>query len=304
MDDQAWNEHVNETKSKRYRTIAIVSLLLAALLIKLGWFVFWISGGIAGYFAFLSFFYQPRLTKPKFSNSSSKEKSTDSDFSTGSIRQKVKKVFQIGAAALVFIFVALFIIGSLQPNDTNEKTFTEAGSGSKFLSMDDPNDVDALTSMGNQFYNEGKFDSAVFYYNRILSIDARNTVALYNAGLVYYDQKSYLKSIEVLRTCLQIDASNKDANYVMGHNYYDQGKYDEAFTWYNRAYEAGLRDAFLSHALGYLYDEQKHNTAKAIPFYKEALEMDSSRVSIYTRLAELEPSKVIFYKKKEAEWTK
>jgi tetratricopeptide (TPR) repeat protein len=301
------DDHADPAKANRYRAIAIAFLLLLALFSSLGSFVVWFAGAIAGYFGFLAFYYSPRSIF--FNQFLSTEKSTRPDYaSSEDIQQKARKTFQIGTAALIVIFIILFIIGSRDESDDKNNTkgvaSGQADEENAVLLKSDPGNIDALTAVGNKFYSDNLFDSAMAYYNRILAIEPRNPVALYNKGLVYYDQKEYLESIEILRTCLQIDPSNKDAAYVMGHNYYDQEQYDEAFTWYSKAYAAGLRDAFLSHALGYLYDEKKQNASRAIELYKEALSMDSSRVTIYTRLAELEPEKAVFYKRKAKEWTK
>jgi tetratricopeptide (TPR) repeat protein len=298
MENQPPDTLGNEDKSRRYAIVAAVLFLLLALLSALGAFVVSILGGVTAYFAFLYLYHRPRVASSPFSNPIfSKQKSYSP--SSQNLPEQVKRIIQIAGAVIGFIFFAGFMIGMLSDEKTGQAS---TGSESETILQTDPNNVDALTATGNQFYDQSNYDSALSYYDKILKLDPRNSIALYNEGLVYYSQKDYLKSIEFLRTCLQIDSSNKDAILFMGHNYYDRQEYDEAFTWYNRAYEAGLRDAFLSHALAYLYDEKKNNTSQAIIHYKEALEMDSSRVDIYTRLAELEPGKAAFYKKKEAQW--
>ena len=62
-----------------------------------------------------------------------------------------------------------------------------------------------------------------------------------------------------------------------------------------------MRDAFLSHVLAYLHDNNG-NTSRALTLYKEAVGMDSSRTDIYARLAELEPSNATKYKALEAKF--
>jgi tetratricopeptide (TPR) repeat protein len=298
MENQPPDTRGNEDRSRWYAIVATVLLLLLALLSALGAYVVLILGGVAGYFAFLYLYYQPRPERSPFSNPIFAKQKSYSPTSQN-VPEQVKRIIQVAGAVIGFIFFAGFTIGILSDDKTGQAS---TGSESETILQTDPDNVDALTTTGNQFYDQSNYDSALSYYDKILKLDPRNSVALYNKGLVYYSQKDYLKSIEFLRTCLQTDGSNKDAILFMGHNYYDRQEYDEAFTWYNRAYEAGLRDAFLSHALAYLYDEKKNNTSQAIIHYKEALEMDSSRADIYTRLAELEPEKAAFYKNKERQW--
>jgi tetratricopeptide (TPR) repeat protein len=131
------------------------------------------------------------------------------------------------------------------------------------------NTSEEINAQAINFYEEKEYDSALFYCDKVLATEVNNSTALYYKGMVYYDQE----------------------------------KYDDALLWFKKAYDAGLRDAFLSHVLAYLYDE-KQNTLQALIHYKEALQMDSSRADIYTRLAELEPTRAEAYKKLEQKWKK
>lgn len=105
----------------------------------------------------------------------------------------------------------------------------------------------------------------------------------------------------MLRTCVDVDPDNLDARVVLGHNYYDRQMYDQAEEWYRQAYDLGVRDAFLCHALGWIYD-QRSETPSALAFYKEALSIDSTRADIYLRLAELEPQRADAYQILEERW--
>jgi hypothetical protein len=88
---------------------------------------------------------------------------------------------------------------------------------------------------------------------------------------------------------------------VLGDSYGALKQNDSSFIWFDRAYQNGARSAYLSHWLGYLYDD-KGSTSQGIEFYKDALKQDSTRTQIYDRLAELEPDKADWYKKKSAQW--
>ena len=114
-------------------------------------------------------------------------------------------------------------------------------------------------------------------------------VTIATASPIYYDR------------ILRLEPGNASAWYSRGLVFYDQQATDKALESFSRAYDAGMRDAFLSHVLVYLYDNTG-NTSRAIGYYKEALEMDSSRADIYARLAELEPSNASRYKKLAERW--
>lgn len=164
-----------------------------------------------------------------------------------------------------------------------------------------PDDQTALTELGNYYYNLLEYDSALHYYDRVLRIDPRNSPALYNKGVCHYKLNQFETSLSVLRTCIDVDPNNLDALVVLGHNYYDRQMYDQAEKGYRKAYDLGVRDAFLCHALGWIYD-QRSETTSALAFYKEALSMDSTRADIYLRLAEWEPQRADEYQILEERW--
>jgi tetratricopeptide (TPR) repeat protein len=94
---------------------------------------------------------------------------------------------------------------------------------------------------------------------------------------------------------------NTDAYVIMGDNHYSQEQFTQAMMWYKQAYEKGARHSGLLNVMAYLYDQQNQKT-EAIRLYKEALQQDSSLADIYNRLAELEPARAEWYKKKAEAW--
>lgn len=116
-----------------------------------------------------------------------------------------------------------------------------------------------------------------------------------------FNNQNYRPSIVIARKALMADPGNNDLLLVLGDDYGALKQYDSAFIWFDRAYQNGARSAYLSHWLGYLYDN-KGSISQGIQFYKEALQQDSGRVQIYDRLAELEPEKAAWYKKKSGQW--
>jgi len=123
----------------------------------------------------------------------------------------------------------------------------------------------------------------------------------YDKALQEYNNQNYKQSISIARKALITDPNNNDLMLVLGDNYGALKQNDSSFVWFDRAYQNGVRSAFLSHWLGYLYDD-KGSISQGIQFYKDALKQDSSRTQIYDRLAELEPEKAAWYKKKSAQW--
>jgi hypothetical protein len=123
----------------------------------------------------------------------------------------------------------------------------------------------------------------------------------YDRALQEYNNQNYRQSISIARKAVIADPNNNDLMLVLGDDYGALKQNDSSFVWFDRAYQNGVRSAYISHWLGYLYDD-KGSTALGIQFYKGALKQDSTRTQIYDRLAELEPENAAWYKKKSSQW--
>ena len=123
----------------------------------------------------------------------------------------------------------------------------------------------------------------------------------YEMALQEYNSQNYRQSIAIARKAVIADPNNNNLMLVLGDDYGALKQNDSSFVWFDRAYQNGARSAYLSHWIGYLYDD-KGSISQGIQFYKDALKQDSTRFQIYDRLAELEPEKAAWYKKKSAQW--
>ena len=299
-------------KSKRAGVLAIVFFFLAALLWSVNPFFLWAFGGCGSYFAFL-WMYNARQAspeKPSFQHThTTRPPSWQNPKGQLDLRSKRITYFVIGSVLIFIFLIALSIFSTdsesedLLVDDTSEpseETIPEREDYIRILQRD-PNNIDALTNAGNSFYDNEQYDSAIGYYNRVLALDASNGPAIYNKGLVFYNQKNFQGAAELASRCVQIDPSNTDALLLLGDAYNGQNSVDLALIQYTKAYELGTRTPGLSNMLGYIHDT-KGNTGKAISFYKETLQQDSSLTDVYTRLAELEPTRKIWYEQKAEEW--
>jgi tetratricopeptide (TPR) repeat protein len=177
--------------------------------------------------------------------------------------QQFKRVARIIGLAAAGLIVLFFIANILSRSSQTVLPDVEVERSENV----EADDLTTWAQTGYDFYLNKQYDSALYYYERMLQRESNNGQAWYNKGLVYYEQQ----------------------------------KADEAFSAFSRAYDAGIRDAFLSHVLAYLNDN-KGNTSRAVDLYKEAVSMDSSRSDIYARLAELEPERAARYKVLEERW--
>lgn len=291
---------------RRYTRLAIISAFLLAFFWPLGNFFFWIFFGAGSYFAFLAFYYRPRAERAeeRFEHSRPTWQQPDKP---GSMNIKVSpknvKLIIVLVSFSVFLFmIILMIIGFATGDDAvSQNTEDTAISQNRELLSSDPTNLDALTNIGNSFYASGQYDSAIVYYDKVLEVDPQNSSGLYNKGLALYSKQDYAKSMEMLRQCITLHPDNTDAYIIMGDNHYSQDQFTQALTWYKQAYDKGARNSGLLNIMAYLYDRQNQRS-EAIRLYKETLQLDSSLVDVYSRLAELEPNNADWYKKKAEAW--
>jgi len=291
---------------KRYTRLAIVSGFLLALLWPLGSFFFWIFFGATAYFLFLIFYYRPSRVvdreEIKFEYTRPAWQKAKQPSPTNVSPKNVKLIMAILVISISGLLLIFMIIGFATGEENSVKQIEDITvSENRNVLSEDPDNLDALTNLGNSFYALGQFDSALTYYERVLKVDPINNSGLYNKGLTLYQQKEYKKSMEFLRQCISLYPDNTDAIMILGDNYYSQENFNEAQVYYKQAYDKGARISSLLNVMAYIYDVQNQKS-QAIRFYKEALQQDSSLVDVYVRLAELEPKSSDWYTKKAEAW--
>lgn len=304
-------EEVRKKLVTRYTRLAVISAYLLACLWPLGSFFFWIFSGAIVYFVFLIFYYKPRKAKSKEDfNYQANQGFFGARDRAASKNNEANKTNKKTAWLIVFfmfvvmIFISVIILLVSLSDDTpiseqaNEMAPTE---DSRAALSNNPNDLDALTNLGNSFYSISQYDSAMKYYDRVLELDSKNYSGLFNKALVYFQLADYNKSLEYFRRCNSLYPEALDVHNMIGDCYYSQKNYNEAIRWYQQAYEGGTRNSAQLNIMAYIYDTQ-NRTSEAIRYYKEALQQDSSLVDVYARLAELEPNRAAWYKQKGESW--
>lgn len=295
-------ENESDLRAKKFRRLALVAAFLLAFTSSLGSFFIWIFLGATAYFAFLAYYYGPRLVRKKNYDSNSQSWTQKDESFEQKKEPNAKLAIMIVAIVVSSILFILMIIGFVNGVNTTEQSsdLLQENVDRETLQAN-PSDLNALTNVGNQLYAQNQFDSALIYYNKVLAIDPQNSSGMFNKALVYYQKQEYVKSIELSKKCAALYPENTDAFSLTGDSYYAQERLSEAMTWYRQAYDKGARGAELLNIMAGLYEKQ-NRTSEAIQFYKETLQQDSSFVTVYDRLAELEPNRAAWYKNKAAQW--
>jgi tetratricopeptide (TPR) repeat protein len=291
-------------KAIRAKRLAIISCFLLALFWSLDAFFAWVFLGLAVYFRFLSAYYDYQATPKEPDPEYRPKQPYPSPAHEGSKRPiRVIRLLPVILSLVIFAIIARMITsGTDSAEATSNREIQEEDSTKSLIGENNSNDLDVLTNRGNEFYNNGKYDSALFYYNRVLTIDPSNQFAQYDKALVYYAQKDYGRSVPILLRCVRQHPGYGEALWLLGDNYYDRHHLDSAKICFDLAYEKGIRNGGLLQLMASLYETD--NRPKAIALYKESIEQDSTLVDSYRKLAELDPSQKNSYQRMMTKWTK
>lgn len=282
------NEPVADpAKVKRYTRLAIISAFLLALLWPIGGYFFWILGGCITYFLFLVWFYSPRVKKRETEFRQTRQTNPSQKSSTPDEAKRKNQAIAFIVLATMIVTMIMALIMSLD-DDENESAAEEVFS--------DVNSIDGLTNLGNDFYNQGKYDSALVYYEKALTMDPDNQANLYNKALAYYAKEDYRKSISIVRYCLDRYPQYGYAYYLLGDDYRAIDKIDTALICFEKAYEFEVRDFDLLENLGDVH-LQKGNTTQAVKYYREAIGEDSTQVQVYKQLLNIDRSNQELYRR-------
>ena len=293
-------------RSKWKGRLAIFFAILFAIFWSLGSFFFWTLLALAFYFGFLSFLdsraldsfmdsFRNRPTEARNPNRSYQPRPETVPPPDGANRlaRIVRTIIYSFFALFLFFFVIGIFFGkkAQSPSEATEST--------EVMSADEePDDGTALLNdKGNAAVAEKKYDSAIWYYDKALEINPENRYALYNKGLTYTLQQDYRRANFFARKCLRYHEDYNPAWWLLGYNYDLMNNSDSALYCLEKAYDKGYSQPDFLQLMAEVY-VKKDQRPNAVEAYRKVLEQDSTKVDVYTKLSELDPSHAAEYRKK------
>lgn len=91
-----------------------------------------------------------------------------------------------------------------------------------------PKDIEALTGLGNMYYDSGQYPKAIDNYLKIVEIEPKNTNVQSDLGTSYFYTNDFKNAEIHLKKAIEADGKNLNALYNLGVVFRDQGKKDEA----------------------------------------------------------------------------
>lgn len=104
--------------------------------------------------------------------------------------------------------------------------------------------VSGLINKGNKFYKEGKYDSALIYYNEAHMISPENPITNYNKGSALYKLGKYDEAIECFKKSIESKKKNIKSRgfYNLGNSFFKKGDIENALKSYINALKLNPKD--------------------------------------------------------------
>ena len=118
-------------------------------------------------------------------------------------------------------------IGSQQQGATSPEMLAQAAQPLLAKLQANPKDVDALTQLGNLYYDGQAYSQAIEYYNKVLEITPKNPDVITDLGTAYWYTGNADKAIEDFQKSLAIRPNHPGTMFNLGIVKW-QGKKDPA----------------------------------------------------------------------------
>ena len=94
--------------------------------------------------------------------------------------------------------------------------------------------VDELIYEGDSLFNQGKYEEAITYFDKVLASDANDTDTLYYKGISLESLGKHDEAITYFDKVLSLDPNNADTLTYKGISLESLGKHDEAITYFDK----------------------------------------------------------------------
>ena len=146
----------------------------------------------------------------------------------------------------------------------------------------DKTNVDYLLARGEAKYKSGKGILAIQDFNRVIQLQADNSMAYAYRSAIYVEMKDYKGAVEDCKKALEIDPKNELAYVRMGDAFFSQepADYVEAMKSYNYAINLNPNNKTALHNRGIAKKELKDYHG-SIDDFNKAIILDAEYASAY-----------------------
>ncbi len=159
----------------------------------------------------------------------------------------------------------------------------------KELLETDPENVNALCSIGECYEKLGESVLAISYYDRTILLDPENAEAYYGLAVIHMEKGNYFESLTMVKLCLKYDDVNPEYWFGLGKVYHKLGSIPESIKAYEKAILLDEEDVDSIAGLAYIYIEQ-HDEERALRNFLRCVEI-SEEVEFLVQAAIIEVRK-------------
>ena len=150
----------------------------------------------------------------------------------------------------------------------------------------DPNNINALNSLGVCYANQSQLEQAVESFHRVLVLSPDDFMASFNLGFALNRLGRNEEAIHTWETLAQKNSAHFDLTYQLGRLYREQGNIPQAYYWFKRAEESPDKKGFIYRVLGES-EESLGRGKEAMAWFKKALKNNPQNAFCLSRLGAL-----------------
>lgn len=170
---------------------------------------------------------------------------------------------------------ALNNIEELKLSGEHEKSILEA----ERLLFEDPNCVEALEEIADNYVSLDSYDKAEKACQRALKLNEKSYTAKYILGFIFSQKQEWAKAITYLKSSNSLHANNPEILRCLGWALFNTGKRTQGTVILERALNLDPDNALTLCDLGICYMQMK-NFDKSVQLLKRAMELDPNNKRI------------------------
>ncbi|HLB73425.1 MAG TPA: tetratricopeptide repeat protein [Sedimentisphaerales bacterium] len=104
-----------------------------------------------------------------------------------------------------------------------------------------PNMLNALVNLGNAYFGQQKYDSAIELFERAVAVEPTKAMIYFNLGAAYSNKGDYAQAVGAFLNAVQIDDAIAEVHYQLAVGYYNLQDFDLAWKHIKIAQKLGAK---------------------------------------------------------------
>ncbi len=140
---------------------------------------------------------------------------------------------------------------------------------------------DYWVSLAAKQIEQGQNTEALYSCNEAMKLKNDSTEALYYIGNAYMNLEQYQDCINIFTVLLKMDPKHARAWWAIAYSYYMQKNLEQAYKFAQEALSCDPSLPFVNLIIAFYYEKEKHQTKKAIEYYKKEISQNPAYEKAY-----------------------